>query len=45
MEVIKRKEIIKFYLAFRCSWWVRGDRIFKTEGFSAMFGARSTADD
>ncbi|MDN5334556.1 MAG: hypothetical protein PWP59_1818, partial [Sphaerochaeta sp.] len=31
--------------AFRCSWWVRANRIFKTEGLSAMVSARSTADD
>jgi len=34
------------FLAFRYFWWVRADRIFKTEGFFAMVSAaRRTADD
>ncbi|RFU95061.1 DUF262 domain-containing protein, partial [Sphaerochaeta halotolerans] len=28
-----------YSMAFRCSWWVRANRIFKTEGLSAMVSA------
>jgi hypothetical protein len=40
-----KKEYFNGSQAFRCSWWVRANRIFKTEGLSAMVSARSTADD